>query len=150
MDNASHTHTHTTTHHSGHGHEPSFSTKAIWRTFWILLIITCIELILGMFVAPHFQEWKLFFNIIYIFLTLLKAFYIVAEFMHLRHEIKNLVMTIIVPLFLFVWFVAAFLWDGDSWRVYRNTMDRYKKEASEQKAPQPDHGHDAKKPGTVE
>jgi cytochrome c oxidase subunit IV len=89
-----------------------------------------VELIIGMFIAPHFPEWKLFFNILYIFLTLTKAFYIVAEFMHLRHEIRNLVMTIIVPLFLFVWFVIAFLWDGDTWRVYRNSMDRYKKEES--------------------
>src|SRR5215216_4843975 len=96
-----------------HGHEPTFSTKAIWRTFWILLIITCIELIIGMFIAPHYHAYKVFFNILYIFLTLTKAFYIVAEFMHLGHEIRNLVMTIIVPLFLFVWFVAAFLWDGD-------------------------------------
>ena len=145
-----HASTHTTAH-QGHGHEPSFSTKAIWRTFWILLVITCIELIIGMFIAPHFHSWKIFFNILYIFLTLTKAFYIVAEFMHLRHEIRNLVMTIIVPLFLFVWFVAAFLWDGDSWRGYRNNWDRYKREASQQKAaPAAEHGHEAKKPGSVE
>jgi cytochrome c oxidase subunit IV len=148
MDHAStHVATNTAKHH---GHEPSFSTKAIWRTFWILLIITCVELIIGMFIAPSFHSWKLFFNILYIFLTLTKAFYIVAEFMHLGHEIRNLVMTIIVPLFLFVWFLAAFLWDGDSWRVYRNEMDRYKKDASQQKAPAQGHGHDAKKPGSVE
>src|ERR1043166_9756304 len=93
--------------------EPSFSTKTIWRTFWILLIITCIELTIGMFIAPHFHSIKILFNILYIFLTLLKAFYIVAEFMHLRHELKNLLMTIVVPLFLFFWFIGAFLWDGD-------------------------------------
>lgn len=115
--------------HHAHG-EPSFSTKTIWRTFWILLIITCIELTIGMFIAPHFHSLKLMFNILYIFLTLIKAFYIVAEFMHLRHELKNLLMTIVVPLFLFVWFVAAFLWDGNSYKNLRNDYDPYKKEQS--------------------
>jgi cytochrome c oxidase subunit IV len=143
MDNA-----HTAAHH-GHG-EPSFSTKAIWRTFWILLGITCVELIIGMFVAPHFHNLKLMFNILYIFLTLLKAFYIVAEFMHLKHELKNLIMTIIVPLFLFVWFIGAFLWDGTSWQNLRNDYDPYKKSQNEVKAEKHEHGPGAKKPGDIE
>ncbi len=139
----------TTTVHHGHA-EPSFSTKKIWRTFWILLIITCVELTIGMFIAPHFISLKIFFNILYIFLTLLKAFYIVAEFMHLRHELKNLIMTIIVPLFLFVWFIAAFLWDGNSYRDLRNSYDPYKREQSQVKEGQETHGRDAKKPGSKE
>src|SRR4051812_35152126 len=141
-----HAHTTASVHH-GHA-EPDFSTKVIWRTFWILLIITCVELTIGMFIAPHFHNLKLMFNILYIFLTLIKAFYIVAEFMHLRHELKNLLMTIIVPLFLFVWFVAAFLWDGNSYRNLRNDYDPYKKDQSHIKAPEQEHG--AKKPGSIE
>ena len=138
---------HTPSVHQGHA-EPTFSTKTIWRTFWILLIITCIELIIGMFIAPRFYSLKIFFNILYIFLTLLKAFYIVAEFMHLRHELKNLIMTIVVPLFLFVWFVAAFLWDGNSYKELRNTYDPYKKEQSKKKVEQQGgHGSEGKKPG---
>lgn len=134
-----------------HGHaEASFSTKAIWRTFWILLIITCIELTIGMFIAPHFHSLKIMFNILYIFLTLLKAFYIVAEFMHLRHELRNLLMTIIVPLFLFLWFIGAFLWDGNSYKNLRNDYDPYKKEQSTIKADQHEHEPGAKKPGEIE
>jgi hypothetical protein len=92
------------------------------------------------------------FNILYIFLTLVKAFYIVAEFMHLRHELKNLLMTIVVPLFLFVWFIAAFLWDGDSYRNLRNDYDPYKREQSNVKGEQHGTGHgvDAKKTGEKE
>lgn len=103
--------------------EHSFDKSAIWRTFWILLVITCIELVIGMFIAPRFHEQKIWFNILYIIFTGAKAFYIIAEFMHLRHEIKNLIMTIAVPALLFLWFIAAFLWDGDSFRNLRNTMD---------------------------
>jgi hypothetical protein len=54
-------------------------------------------------------------------LTLAKAFYIVSIFMHLGDEIRNLIMTIIVPLMLFIWFLAAFLWDGNSWKNLKNT-----------------------------
>lgn len=145
MENA-----HTVVHH-GHA-EPTFSTKAIWRTFWILLIITCVELTVGMFIAPHFHSLKIMFNVLYIFLTIIKAFYIVAEFMHLRHELKNLLMTIIVPLFLFLWFIGAFLWDGNSYKNLRNDYDPYKKEQSTIKAEKHDaeHGQEAKKPGEAE
>ena len=63
-----------------------------------------------------------------VILSLLKAFYIVGVFMHLGEEIKNLIMTIIVPLLLFVWFIAAFLLDGSSWRNLRNTNGKSKTE----------------------
>jgi hypothetical protein len=57
-------------------------------------------------------------------LTLAKAYYIVSIFMHLGDEVRNLIMTIIVPLCLFVWFIAAFLWDGGSWKNLRNRYNR--------------------------
>jgi cytochrome c oxidase subunit IV len=56
-----------------------------------------------------------------IILSFAKAFYIVSIFMHLGDEIRNLIMTIVVPLLLFVWFIIAFLWDGNSWKNLRNT-----------------------------
>jgi cytochrome c oxidase subunit 4 len=69
-----------------------------------------------------------------------KAFYIVAYFMHLKHEIKNLIMTIVVPLALFVWFIIAFLYDGNSFRNLRNTYDPHFKEQSTIKARKAEHG----------
>src|SRR5688572_5062581 len=113
-----------------HHHEPSSSTKRIWVTFWILLIITIIELGLGLLMyAVDMPGWlHLFIKGVICILTLAKAFYIVAVFMHLGDEIRNMVMTIVVPLFLFVWFIAAFLWDGNSFRTMRNRYDKYKME----------------------
>jgi cytochrome c oxidase subunit IV len=54
-------------------------------------------------------------------LSLAKAYYIVSVFMHLGDEIRNFIMTIVVPLCLFIWFILAFLWDGNSWKNLRNT-----------------------------
>jgi cytochrome c oxidase subunit 4 len=129
---------HTNDSHGNGGH--GFDTKAIWRTFWILLIITCLELVVGMFIAPRFPHTtKVWFNILYIIFTGAKAFYIIAEFMHLRHEIKNMIMTIAVPALLFIWFIGAFLWDGDSFKHLRNNLDPYKKETHKAKPVTP-HG----------
>jgi cytochrome c oxidase subunit IV len=59
-----------------------------------------------------------------VILSLAKAFYIVGIFMHLGDELKNMIMTIVVPLLLFIWFIAAFLWDGNSWKTLRNTYNK--------------------------
>ncbi|HEX2532757.1 MAG TPA: cytochrome C oxidase subunit IV family protein [Chitinophagaceae bacterium] len=111
-------------------HEPTGDTKRIWRTFWLLLIITVIELALGWFMyAVDLPGWlELFIKGVIVILSLAKAFYIVSIFMHLGDEIRNLIMTIVVPLMLFIWFIAAFLWDGNEYRVSRNKYDPYFKE----------------------
>ena len=136
---------------TGH-HEPSFSTKPIIRTFWILLGITLVELILATIHLKTGFPPKLVLNGIYLILTCAKAFYIIAEFMHLRHEIKNLIMTIAVPATLFIWFIISFLWDGASYKELRNRYDRHHYEMSKEKAPAPEGEHEpaAKKPGAVE
>lgn len=136
-------------HAEGDGH--GFDRKAIWRTFWILLVITVAELAVGMGVAPFFPEYKLWFNILYIIFTLAKAFYIIAEFMHLGHEIKNFVMTIAIPALLFIWFITAFLWDGNSYKELKNKYDPYHLERTTTPLKQttPAHGHETEKPGAV-
>ena len=117
------------------------STKPIWRTFWILSALTIIELTIGLVIYNiHKGEnpnatLVLAFKGMVCILTLAKAYYIVAVFMHLGSEVRNLIMTIIVPLCLFVWFIAAFLWDGNSWKNLRNRYNGVKAVQTEQTAP---------------
>jgi cytochrome c oxidase subunit 4 len=136
---------------SGHA-EPSFSTRTIWRTFWILLFITLAELALAILYYETDFMPKHFVNGIFLVGTLAKAFFIIAEFMHLRHEIRNLIMSISVPALLFIWFLGAFLWDGNSYKNLRNRYDRY--HAAQSKTPVKEtnqkHQPEAKKPGTIE
>lgn len=108
-------------------HEPASGTKKIWTIFWVLSGITIIELILGFGLAkewygnPESHPWGiLFVKGAICILSLAKAFFIVSVFMHLGDEIRNFIMTIVVPLSLFIWFIAAFLWDGNSWKNLRN------------------------------
>lgn len=108
-------------------HQPSEGTGRIWKTFWLLLIITVIELGLGLLMyAVSLPDWvNLFIKGVVVILSLFKAFYIVSIFMHLGDEIRNMIMTIIVPLLLFVWFIGAFLYDGNTYRNRRNRYDTY-------------------------
>jgi cytochrome c oxidase subunit 4 len=136
-----------TTHDNAHA---TFDTKPIWRTFWILLGITMVELTLATIHLKTDFPPKYVLNGIYLILTLAKAFYIIAEFMHLRHEIKNMIMTVAVPAMLFIWFAVAFLWDGNSFRNLRNRYDPYHVEQSHNPAPNPEgeKAPPAQKPGT--
>ncbi|MEP6466272.1 MAG: cytochrome C oxidase subunit IV family protein [Parafilimonas sp.] len=112
-------------------------TKEIIRVTIILSVLTGVELALGfaMMHMPYEGLERHFFKGAILILMLVKAFYIVAYFMHLKHELRNLIMTIVVPLFLFAWFIIAFLSDGNSFKNDKNTWDRNHKERSQEKMP---------------
>jgi len=114
-------HTQSAVAHEQHEHGDA-STKTIWKTFWILLGVTIVEVGLAFLHLETGFPSRLVLNAVFIGLTVVKAFFIVAEFMHLRHEIKNLILTIMIPLLLFVWFIIAFLADGDSWKNMRKDL----------------------------
>ncbi len=112
-------------------HDNPGGTKEIWRTFWILLVLTIVELVLGyILIGVESPGGRMALKGAIIILMLAKAFYIVAYFMHLKSEIRNLIMTIIVPLALLIWGIIAFLYDGNSFKNNRNTYDAYKRERS--------------------
>jgi len=125
----------------------SFDSKSVWRTFWILLVITVTELIIAIiYYETHFFP-KHILNGVFIIMTLAKAFFIVAEFMHLGHEIKNLIMTIAIPACLFIWFLIAFMWDGSAYHNLRMRYDSYQNEQSKTKVKKVEHPVEGKKPG---
>lgn len=119
-----------------HGEHAGGGTKEIVRVTVILTVLTIIELLLGFWmigIPLESEGLRLAIKGVIVILMLAKAFYIVAYFMHLKHEVKNMIMTIVVPLALFVWFIIAFLYDGNSFKNLRNTYDPYYKEQSMKK-----------------
>ena len=109
------------------------SVKKIWRTFWVLLAITVVELAIGyLMYALELPDGfrRLALKGVVTILSLAKAYYIVSIFMHLGSEVRNLIMTIVVPLLLFVWFIIAFIYDGHSYKMLRNTYDTHFKETT--------------------
>ncbi len=115
-------------------HDDGAAVKEIWKVTAYLSILTIIELVLGFWMMGITGEGlRLAIKGTIVVLMITKAFYIVAYFMHLKHEVKNLIMTIVVPLALFIWFITAFLYEGNSYKNLKNTYDPYKKEQSQVK-----------------
>ena len=105
-------------HHDVNSEESKSQVKRIWKIFWILLVITIAEVIMGMFFSHSIP--RAVANFFFLLLTIIKAGYIVAVFMHLGDELKNFMVTVLVPLVLFVWFIIAFLADGGFWLKMNN------------------------------
>ena len=110
--------------------------RRVKRTTIILSIITIIELGIGLSIytihkGPDPNAFLvLVFKGVVCILTLAKAYYIVSVFMHLGDEIRNMIMTIVVPLMLFIWFIAAFIIDGNSYKNLRNEFDPHFREST--------------------
>ncbi|MGA0556143.1 cytochrome C oxidase subunit IV family protein [Larkinella sp. VNQ87] len=83
-------------------------TKAIWRTFIILSVLTAFEFLIAFTVPAGFFKTSVF-----VIMTIVKAFYIVGEFMHLKHEVKSLIWAIILPCIFVVWLLLALLMEGN-------------------------------------
>lgn len=84
-------------HHSNE--EGVHKRKKLWRVFWIMLVITLVELVIG-FYADSVP--RMILMITFIVFTILKAAYIVLSFMHLGDEKKAFKYTILVPFSLFI------------------------------------------------
>lgn len=82
--------------------------KKLWQVFWILFILTAIEFVIAFTIGRGS-----FRNITYILMTLVKAYFIVGTFMHLKDEVKSLIMTIVLPLTFALWLILAFLIEGN-------------------------------------
>lgn len=82
--------------------KPKTNTSRIWMVFWLLSVVTIIEVILGIIkpeslVQNRFVGMKLL-NWIFIILTIYKAYYITWAFMHMDGEKK--------------WFRRSVVWTG--------------------------------------
>ncbi|MEP2770666.1 MAG: cytochrome C oxidase subunit IV family protein [Fulvivirga sp.] len=83
--------------------------KKIWKVAGILALVTAIEFVFAFTMAAGVPRTSIF-----IALTIVKAFYIVGEFMHLKHEVKVLIWSILIPMIFVVWMLIAFIYEGGS------------------------------------
>ncbi len=112
MSTSEHT---TETHHQDHA---AMSTKTIWNVFWVLLILTVAEFIIALAIPLDVMP-KPYKNILYIVLTIAKAYYIVAYFMHLKFEKLGLIYSIVLPSLFIILFIIAMIYEGNFWLLER-------------------------------
>ncbi len=94
--------------------------KKIWQVFFYLLAITGVEFFIALYLIPKEILSQGIGNFIYIVLTLVKAFYIVAYFMHLKFEKAALKTSIVVVFVFIIYFIVLMLTEGSYLNVHMN------------------------------
>ncbi|MCX8210783.1 MAG: cytochrome c oxidase subunit 4 [Neolewinella sp.] len=117
------------------------SKTAVWKGLGLLAAVTVIEVFLSLLKA---QDWAKDFQPLFIFLALLiivlsiyKAYFIIFEFMHMAYEVKGLAMTVLLPVFLLLWGVIAFFYEGNAWKGNREKIQDRNRIESVLDAPNP-------------
>lgn len=99
------------------------SVKTAYKIITILGIITICEVLFALLGkgylvdGVHFNE-KLIAAVM-ILMSIVKAYLIVYEFMHMKYEVPGMVKSVILPLGLLIWAVFAFLMEGNYWKNNR-------------------------------
>lgn len=83
--------------------------KKLWTVAGILGLITAIEFAVAFLVPHKYESLRVW---LFIGMTIVKAAYIVGEFMHLRHEAKVLIWAILIPMIFVVWLLVALVYEG--------------------------------------
>jgi cytochrome c oxidase subunit IV len=76
-----------------------------------LAIITGFEFLIA-FTVPHEYKWLRI--VIFVVMTIWKAYYIVSEFMHLGHEKRSLKMSIVLPMLFVVFLIFILIFQGSA------------------------------------
>ena len=102
------------------------NTQKIWGVLIFLTLVTIVEVALGIIkptslTGTYFLGMKLL-NWIFIILTLVKAYYIAWDFMHLRDEKRALRRAIVwTPIFLVLYLVFILLVEADYiYNIYKD------------------------------
>jgi cytochrome c oxidase subunit IV len=110
-----------TTEHLEHTDAPSDMKAQIWKTFWILLGFTIVDIVLYFVIpASMMRNWT------FIILGVVKAFFIVSIFMHMKFERKFLAWMIILPMSFVIYLITLMVIEGrytdDSRNIHGNQV----------------------------
>ena len=110
------------------------SKKRVYFGFWLLLGVTLLEVFVSLMGKGHIFEsakdmtWLIWLAAILIIgLSIYKAYFIVYDFMHMKHEVKGMRLSVVLPSLLLVWAIIAFFHEGDSWLGRRDRVKQVDK-----------------------
>lgn len=99
----------------------------VWKTIWILSFVTVAEVGLALaydaFVGDNGPRWLI--NIAMAVASVIKVYFIMGTFMHLKHEKKWFILTVFLPFLFLIWAIIAFVMDGNSWGHMRTLMNLF-------------------------
>ena len=90
----------------------------IWKTTGILSVVTVAEVLFAIWyekslIPSGAPLWIL--QVVLVVMSLLKAGFIMSVFMHVKHEAKTFILTILIPFSLLIWMIISFIYDGNDW-----------------------------------
>ncbi len=100
-------------HHEHVSHEGvekahvGLNTKVIWKVFWILLGVTIFEVSISFTSIP-----KTILLYTFVALTIVKAYYIVGYFMHMKFEKVPMQWSILLPFVLIIYLIFILIYEG--------------------------------------
>ena len=97
--------------------KPKNNISKIWMVFWLLSAVTIFEVVLGLIKPESLVQNRIvgmkILNWIFIILTIVKAYYITWDFMHMRDETKALRrMVVWTAVFLILYLIFILLQEG--------------------------------------
>ncbi|MDF1695049.1 MAG: cytochrome C oxidase subunit IV family protein [Saprospiraceae bacterium] len=108
--------------HLTYGESKALATK----TILILAVITVAEVLVALlgkgYLKEGFEMNGALLGGIMIIMSIVKAYLIIFEFMHMKYEIPGLVKSVLLPTLLLVWGAIAFTWEGAYWHNTRNKI----------------------------
>ncbi|MBK8053509.1 MAG: cytochrome C oxidase subunit IV family protein [Saprospiraceae bacterium] len=109
------------------GHLSYEASKSIATTTILkLAAITVFEVVMALLGKGYIIDgvhfpWYIM-AILMIGMSIVKAYLIIYEFMHMKYEVPGLVKTVLLPTLLLVWAVIAFLYEGNYWNDSRQEV----------------------------
>lgn len=108
------------------GHDYLTSRKIVFNTIIVLAVITVVEVLFallgkGYIISGFFISGWLIGGVMVV-LSATKAYLIIYEFMHMKYEVPSLVKSVLLPTFLLVWAIVAFLMEGKYWNTSRTEI----------------------------
>ena len=107
-------------------HDYETSKKVAVRIISILGVITIGEVLFALLGKGYIIDGLHFPTVlmggVMIAMSVIKAYLIVFEFMHMKYEVGGMAKSVLLPLFLLVWGIIAFLWEGIEWKNNREVI----------------------------
>ncbi|MBL7827406.1 MAG: cytochrome C oxidase subunit IV family protein [Saprospiraceae bacterium] len=112
--------------------------QLVFRGLKILGIITIVEVAFALFAKGHVVPSITFgkdggfgqgiYMLAMVGASLYKAYFIVFFFMHMAHEVRGLVLSVLLPTTLLIWAIIAFFQEGSAWGASREHIQEKNRE----------------------
>lgn len=121
--------------------------QLVFKGLLLLAVITIVEVVFALFAKGHISHSVTFgkdggfgqylYMLAMIGASLYKAYFIIFHFMHMAHEVRGLMLSVLLPTLLLVWAIIAFFQEGSSWGDRRELIKNKNEEKVEAPSAKP-------------